>query len=798
MILNYLKITIRNLYKEKLYAVINITGLSIGIACCIILGLFLRSELTYDRHNLKHERIFRLMVDVYFNGKLEYDTINDPITNWEWAPQLAKEYPEIEAYVRFHNMGRIPFRHEEKNLNWDNVYTADEKVFEVFTHNIVYGDPKTALSEPYCMAVSEGFAIKYFGNSNPVGNIITSNNTHYKITLVFADLPENSHTKYDGLISYNRSQSGEAQPYNERLKGMNYHTYLLMSEGYQADSFKNIGKSFYARHFKKEWEKDGFSAALWLKPLADIHLKSDPKIRFYIYGLSAVAIFILLIACFNYMNLATARSMKRGLEVGIRKVLGETRLQLIVQFLGESIFFSLVSLLIGLVLVEVVTRVTPINSLLGKQVLMDLSDKPDLLLWMLGLSLVVGFFSGIYPAIYLSSAIPVSTIAGTTRSGKKGFRVRQILVLVQFIISISVISSAILMALQIRYVAGKSLGFNKDNRLVITVRDTNKSKKVSALKQELLKNSRVLAISETHEMVTGSAFNNFYNAENNDGVIEEQRMSISQMTIGEDFIDVMGIDLVEGKNISHKLWSRAKRHILVNETMVEKMGWKEPVGKRVQLGEVQFAVIGVVKDFHFFSLHKKIGPLIIWTWPDGVKFSRLLIVKVTGDEIPETLKFIQETFEEFDSEHPFEYRFLDDALNDFYKAEQRLMKLIGIFSVVCILISCLGLFGLAAFTTEQRTKEIGVRKVLGASTFRIIAMLSRGILLIVMAASVISSLVTWYAIDEWLTGFAYHAGINPMVFVLSAAIALAVALGTVALQSFKTANENPVKALRYE
>ncbi len=803
MFFNYIKITLRNLYKEKLYAAINIFGLSLGIACCIILGLFLRSELTYDRHHLKHKQVFRIALERNNKGKI--DTF--AVCSREMGPMLARDYPEIEAYVRFQNIGRVLFQHEDDAFYWDDVYLADKNVFDVFTHKIIYGDPKTALSDPLSMAVSESFARRYFGDANPIGKTISSDAALNKITLVFADLPENTHLKYNALISYPQNNSPEDETrQNRMLFSVSDYTYLLMPEGYHAEFFQEIYRPFYARYMAPI-AREGYSVRAWLEPLADIHLKSDIQYDrpsgniLHVYAFSAVALFILLVACINYINLSTARSMKRGREVGMRKVLGATRSQLIIQFLGESIFLALIALVIGVILVKAAFIFTPINNLLDKHQLMNLNDEPVLLLWMLGLSLVVGLVSGIYPAFHLSSIQPISNLTGTPHSGKGGFRVRQTLVLIQFIISIGIIASTILMGIQMEYVSNKPLGFNKENQMILSLRGADLIERIPTIRNELLKDRHILAVSTTIHMPGGRVSTNSFAVENNDGVMESQ--SVKRMQVGEDFIKVMGIELSKGRDFSGKLLTDEEGSVLVNETMVKRMGWVEPLGKRTAWGRV----IGVVKDFHFLSLHRQFEPLVMHTTKDDfsnmqpearMRQFRRLVVNISGEEMARTLKYIQDVFEDFDTRHPFEYEFLNDLLDGLYVSERRLMKLTGIFSGICILISCLGLFGLAAFTTEKRTKEIGIRKVLGASTFQIIVMLSRGILLIVLAASVVASLIAWYAIEEWLTGFAYHVGINPLVFVLSAAIAMVVAFGTVALQSFKTAQENPVKALRYE
>lgn len=811
MFFNNLKIILRNLCKEKMYATINISGLSLGIACSIILGLLLRSELTYDRHNLKYDRIFRVATEIGTNST----TISIGSSSRALGPLLSKDYPEIESYVRFRAIGQVLFRYEGKSFYWDGgTFLADETVFDIFTHDIIYGDPKTALLEPNAMAVSEKFAKTHFGDVNPIGKIISTNTDQNKITLVFADLPENCELRYDVLLSINRLQDDDT-PLQDLLFLPLCYTYLLMPEGYKPERFQAIGESIYTRYTGEAWKSVYRSLRIWLQPLTDIHLgpavnrDATRRNRLQLYAFTAVAIFILLVACINYMNLATARSIKRGLEVGIRKTLGANRLQLIFQFLGESVFFTLTALVIGLVLVETATEFTPINDLLGRQELVSFRNEPFLLLWMTGIAIFVGMVSGMYPAFYLSSAPIMAVLTGKTGSGKKGFRVRQTLVLLQFIISIAIIASTILMAIQIRYAANKPLGFDKENRVTITLRDAEVIEKYPVIKNELLKNSRILNVSRTRIPPTGGGLSGNFGLENNDGVMEKPQ-SIHFMDVKEDFIETMGLALITGRDFSREFTSDIGSSAIVNETLVKNMGWEEPLGKRIQYSADAsdfMRVIGVVKDFHFQALHHRIGPLFMRIVQED--FTRLhpalrsghvttLIVNISEQEKPSTLNYIQKILETFDPKHPFEYYFIDDRIEQLYTSEQQLMKLTAIFSGICILISCLGLFGLAAFTTEQRTKEIGIRKVLGASTFQIIAMLSRNILLIVLAASLIASLIAYFAIDAWLTGFAYHAGINPLVFVLSAVFAMGVAFGTVALQAYRTAQSNPVEALRYE
>ena len=809
MLTNYLKVTIRNLYREKMYAIINIFGLSLAIACCLILGLYLKSELTYDRHNTKYKQIFRVVNEYNVNGKID----NSAITSMYLGPMLKEQYPEVQAYVRFMTIPQAELiRHGDDAFYWENHYMVDDNIFEVFTHKIIYGDPKTALVDPYSVAVSESFAKKYFGNANPIGEIVNTINETLKITLVFADLPENSHMKYDILRSYNLKILQTSDNVSIRrqvlwtMMMMKNYTYVLMPEGYDVQKFKDISDSFYERNMAEMGTMLKSTWRSWLQPLADIHLKSDvgsdlpTANKFYLYGFAATALFILLVACINYMNLATARAARRAKEVGMRKILGAGRIGLMLQFLGESLFFSLLALFLGIILVELALELTPINALLGKPLALNLSHEPGLLGVMLVFSLVVGLMSGIYPALYLSSMLPLSALVSSNRAGKGSIRIRELLVLIQFIISVCVIACALLMTLQMRYVSNKSLGFNKENRVIITLRGTDLIAKMPTIEKELSNNSRILGISSSTVKIGQPPEIELASVSKNDGAMEET--SLKSMEVGDNFLEVMGMKLLEGRDFSKKFLTDVGNVFVVNEAMVKKMVWKEPLGKSIVVGGATGQVIGVVSNFHFASLHSTVEPLALHRFGDVMTedpyTQRFVVLNISGEEIPQTIKFLQEKFAEFDPKHPLQFEFLDETLNRLYLSEQRLMKLIMIFAGICILISCMGLFGLAAFTTEQRTKEIGVRKVMGATTWQIIIMLSRRILLLVLGGAVIASLVAYYAMDEWLSGFAYRTGIDPWVFLLSAVVAAAVAFITVALQSYKTANANPVEALRYE
>jgi putative ABC transport system permease protein len=810
---NYLVVLLRTLQREKLYAAINIAGLSLGIACCLILGLFLRSELTYDRHNLKHDRIYRIVNDYQTGGSGGKFALSSRML----GPMLAADYPQIKAYVRFQsnaNAGGVAIHHGNDTYYWEHSYFVDDNVFDVFTHQIIYGDPKTALKDGAAVAVSETFAKKYFGNANPIGaTVSTDSGLPAKIALVFADLPPNTHLKYDILFSSNLPflrDNDNPTMRRQLLWAVNSFTYLLVSPDFDPRSWPKINDEFYDRYMKEFGKTAHSTWHSWLQPLTDIHLTPDLQYdlptgnRLYLYGCTAVALFILAVACINYMNLATARATRRARSVGIRKILGASRWSLGLQFLGEALLFAFIALLIGLAIVEVVLRLTPINSLMGDQVGLDLLRQPILLLWLLGLTLVMGLLSGLYPAFYLSSWAPLSALTETPSPDKGSLRFREVLVLVQFTISAAVIACTLLMAAQMRYVANKSLGFEKENRLVVTLRGVATIEKVPTIRAELAKNSHILGVSETQSMPGQPTGVNLLQIDTNDGVLTP--LQLSHMPIGEDFAQVMGLKIVQGRDFSKHLLTDIGTNFLVNEALVRKLGWTEPLGKRISLGNQSGRVIGVVRDFNFKSLHTLIEPFVMYPLKDdftGVPelfrpFSqRLLVLNISGDDVGNTLGFVERVMARADPKHPFEYAFLDDQLDRLYKSERQLMKLIGIFAAICIFIACLGLFGLASFTTEQRTREIGTRKVLGATTWQIITMLSKRILLLVLIAAALASVIAYFAIDEWLTGFAYRAHIDPLIFLLAAVAAAAVAFATVALQSFKTASADPVQALRH-
>ncbi|HMB73130.1 MAG TPA: ABC transporter permease, partial [Gammaproteobacteria bacterium] len=626
----YLKIAWRSVHREKLYALINIVGLGLAIACTIVLTLYLESELTYDQHNELHERIYRVDNEFVISGSEDRFAVTSAVL----GGMLVEAYPEVQDYVRFRpsaqgDAATILIRHEDDSYYWENVYFADDNVFDVFTHEIVYGDPVTALVEPGSVAVSETFAQRYFGDANPIGETITTDSGQPNtITLVFRDLPDNTHMKYDALFSYNANFLRTPQNTTQRrqaLMGVSDYTYLLMPEGYDTQDFNTLIDDFYQRNMAPTLGAANGSWRAWLEPLSGVHLNADVGYdhptgnRYYIYGFAAVGIFILVVATINYVNLATARATRRARSVGIRKILGVSRWSLIFQFIGEALLFSLIAAVVGVVIVELVLTLTPLEMLIDKDLHLDLIGQPELAAAILGFALVLGIAAGLYPAIYLSSWAPLSALVGENRATRGNVLFRQILVFAQFAISISVIAATLLMSAQMRFIQNKSLGFSDENRLFITVRSVGLIEQLPAIISDIETDSRILGATTTSVMM-GQVFPvNILAFETNGGDMEPT--TLAHMPVGENFLDVLDMELIDGRDFSQRLLTDVGASVIVNEALVRRMGWDDPLGKRAVVpgggGATQGRVVGVVSDFNFQSLRTSVAPMAMYRFNDN-------------------------------------------------------------------------------------------------------------------------------------------------------------------------------------
>jgi putative ABC transport system permease protein len=808
-LIGHIKVVLRKFRREKLYAFINLAGLSLAVACCLILALYLRSELTYDRHFDGHENIYRIVEEFGNRGQADaFARTGAPL-----GYMMKADYEEVVDYVAFNSLPSLMFRHEDASFFWDRLYRVTSNVFDVFSHDIVYGDPSTDLADGGRIAVSESFARRYFGAENPVGEVIMSDVLGpLTIALVFADLPENTHLKYDLLLPFRQTSENMGSIFQQRqqLWQTPSFTYLLMEEGFDPADFDRLAADFYNRHMASLATLQGISMRYWLEPLSQIHLFSDVQRDqpggnlAYVYAFAVVAVFIMLIACINYTNLATARSVKRAREVGMRKILGANRAMLMIQFIAEAVLFSVFATIVGIAIVEILLEFSSIEQLLGKSLRLDLIGEPELLGGIAAVCLAVGVLSGLYPAIYLSSWAPIASLVGSNAAGRRNAYLRQGLVLLQFTVSVAVIAATLLMASQMRYLSGLELGFDKENRIVIDLVGADLIRSVPVIREELLSHPNVLGAA-AHEQILGRLEDmRAALVETNEGVNEPMTINVSR--VDEHFLDAMGISISSGRGFSQEMADRGSS-VVVNEALVRARGWSDPIGKQILDENGQLRVIGVMEDVHFQSLHTVIDPLAyvlfndIW---DGMGpqqravSRRFLTVNIAGNEVRDTLAWLEERFAEFDPRHPFQFRFLDDSLQALYESEENLMKLIGSFAGISVLIACLGLFGLASFTTEQRRREFSIRKVLGASALEIIQLVSGNVLLIILLGGLIGSLMAYLAIDNWLIGFAYRTGIGIAPFAVAIVAALAVAYLTVVLQSFRTAQADPVDALRYE
>ena len=586
-----------------------------------------------------------------------------------------------------------------------------------------------------------------------------------------------------------------------------------MPEDYPPDSFKKMTEALYQKYMKEIGDERNWKMDFRLQPLKDIHYnKSDLQIDeptgnvLYLYGSVVVGFLILLVACINYMNLATARSLKRGREVGIYRVMGANKSQLILQFIGESILITIMAFCAGLFIAKLLLIFPPVNDLISNLQLTDYVTKPVLLCWLIGSTIFTGVVSGAYPAFYLSSIPPVAALTAIQKAATAQFKLRQILVLAQFIISIGVIAGTFLMISQMRYIVNKPQGFAKENRVVMRLRGSDVIEKHKVIKSELLKNPNVLGVTMSGDLVDSVLLLNQLPVENNEGSMVRLPLIFFGVN-DDDYLHVMGMKLLEGRDFSKEISTDVNEAVIVNETLVRSMGWDEPLGKRIEFGNI-YKVIGVVKDFHYHSMHSPIAPFMLMREdydasgiapPLRAGDMKMMVIRISGEDMPQTIDHIRNVMGGIDPKHVLQYEFFDEILDRRYVTENQIIGLTGLFACICLFISCLGLFGLSAFITEQRTREIGVRKVLGASSIQILFMLSIPTLILVLIASVIASASAYLAMEEWwLTGFAYRAEISPLVFVLATALAIIIAFITVTMQSLKAARANPVDAIRYE
>lgn len=810
MFRSYALVAFRRLLQEKLYFLVTVLSLALGIASFLILTLYLRSELTYDQHFTNSEYIYRVAWNVEKDGGGEY-----AITAPSIGPLLLGDYPEFTNMVQFRVSRQKIFETNEIQKHWDRVYLADPSVFDVFSHNISRGDPSTALDDPYSIAISESFAQYYFGDENPIGKKVLSGGMAYAVTLVFADLPENTHLKYDALLPLSLMQVFAPGFFDDHIKSLGWlddrYTYVEVAPQIDQITLNEIAQDFVDRYMQNVEAEFGAEYAMRFQPLTDIHYDDQLLVDlpsgsiFYIYVFAAVATFMLLVGCINYTNLATARASKRAREIGMRRVLGATRPQLIGQFLGESLIFTGFSMVVALLLIKIVFAATPIGALMGNETLLSENIDASVLIGSMLLGLSVALVAGIYPAFYLSAIPPLAAVTTFNSSWQSGLGLRRVLVWLQLVIGISVIASTLSMIEQVRFLDEKPLGFDTENRLIITLRDYDAVRNLTTIKNELRKLDSVVDVVSIDRIPgTGNSFV-VIPTETNTGGMES--LGAHRLDVGINFVEAMNVNVVQGRGFSEDIVADEWESVLVNESLVRHAGWDNPIGKRFQYDHGPAYVVGVVEDFHYAALHNVVGPLIMHPVSDVIGdipkhrqalISNSMIVVVSAALSSEAMRQIENTVRSFSPGYIFQSDFLDDRLREQYRSESNLMQLTGILAVTCILICIIGLFGLTAFSTEQRTREIGIRKALGASDIQIVTMLSRHILLLVLIAAIPASFASYLVLERWLQRFAYRIDIGWQPFIAATLIVTVVTLLTVVALSMKASRARVADSLRYE
>jgi putative ABC transport system permease protein len=784
MFKNYLKIAFRNMQRQKAYSTINIFGLAIGLACCILMFLYVDDELSYDHFHKNNDRIVRIGYEGEFGRTARTPHI--------LAPTLLQSCPEVENTVRIKALDRPVVLHGDEKFYEERFYYTDPSIFEVFSFPFIIGNSQKALSSPYSLVLTQETAQRYFGDRNPLGETLDVVGLgRFTITGIAENVPHNSHFRFNFLTSYQTLESQDISAFDS-WDNFVTSTYVLLGKKSDLRNFEASLLSLMEKHRSAEGSQN---ERFLVNRLTDIHLHATLDGELGPGGsvsnltiFTALAIFVLLIACMNYMNLATARATRRAREVGMRKVLGSSRKRLVLQFLCESLLLSLIGFIAALLLV--VITLPSFNALAQKE--LNLTSSPWWLAALLcGMVLLTGFVAGSYPAFALSRFQPVFILGGKARSSIRGDRFMRILVVMQFAISIVLIIGTVTIFHQLRYLQQKGLGFNQEQVVVLRMEDPQMRDNTETVKNELLQNPRILQVAAASN-VPGKGLG-IYSYKIGGST---EWVNCATYFIDADYLKTLEIHVLEGRGFSRELATDREQAFLVNKSAVARFGWEKAIGKTLNWdGEKQGLVIGVVEDFHFQSLEQKIEPLILHIEPE---YDRYLAIRIDPTDIPDTLTFIREKWESLDPNHPFQYSFLDETFGTLFRQVEQFIRIFGYAAALAIFIACLGLFGLAAFAVDRRRKEIGIRKVLGASILRIFRLLSSEIVWLILIAFALASPFAYLTARKILQNFAYRVEIGWWIFALAGGLALIIALLTVSTQAIRAALANPAETLRYE
>jgi putative ABC transport system permease protein len=797
MIKNYFKTAFRNLWKNKTSSFINIFGLTIGLCSCLLIGLYIQHELNYDKFQAKGDRIVRVIMAYKFDGGAEMKKGN--FTSARVAPVFKQTFPEIESVVRMTKYSRI-VQYKDNRINEKSFMYADPSFFNLFSFRLIHGNPANVLKAPNQVVVTESTAKRYFANEDPIGKVLKvgTDTTLYQVTGVIQDCPSNSQIKFDFLSSW--SSLGLADE-EKTFWDANYTTYFLLKNKEAIASLQAKITPF----MQKEMAGQGATINFELEPFNKIHLYSpyegfEPNNSIaYIYILEAVALLMLVISCFTYVNLNTARSMERAREVGVRKVIGAGNSQLFWQFIGESALICSICTILSILAAGLMLPV--FNQLTEKQLTIDAFFSFQFIAGAAGLVILVSLLAGTYPALILSNFQPVKVLKGAFKNTDSGQWVRKSLIVFQFSISVVLIISTFIMQKQLNYIQNRKLGYNRDQVLVLPM-DNKMLTKVDLIKQEFRSNSNVISVTRCTNLPTNilSGYNMRSSA-----MPQTQQIAVTANVVDEDFVNTIGLQILTGSNLtkqdikdaSYDDYKKNTFHFILNESAARQLGWtpEQAIGKKMFLDASRPGYVkAVIKEFNFESLHNPIRPLVLFPEARG----QILLLKLKGSDLQETISFVGSKWKLLAPFRPFEYHFLDEDFNKLYSSELRLGKVLTIFACIAIALACLGLLGLSSYAAKQRFKEIGIRKVLGASIGNIATLLSADFVILVFVAIIIATPFAWWTMNKWLLSFAYKTDMSWWIFVVAGGSAIIIALATISFQAIKAAITSPVKSLRSE
>jgi len=789
MLKNLIKTAFRHILKHFGYSILNILGLTLGISSALFLIIYVSDEVSYDRYHEKADRIYRVS-----------SKITEPDDQFTWifaqipfGPQVVHDYPEVQSFVRFIPMGRSLYKYEDKEFNEENFFYVDSTLFDIFTYHVIKGEVKTALRDPKKIILTEKIAVKYFGKSDPIGKTLTSGNNTYEVTGVIEDVPFNSHFRFDAVTARNNlpKQLGT-------WGNFGVFTYLLFPENSDVKAFETKMQGMYDAYMKSIFESMKIKIEYILEPITRIHLystnASEPAPTgsiTYVYIFAIVAVFLVLIAAMNYMNLATARSARRAREVGLRKVVGSRRGPLVLQFLSESIVFTLISLIISIILLVIL--LPKFNLLAGKNFDLHVIYSPVVLLTLFGVILIVGIFGGSYPAFFLSRFSPVTVLKGEITQGSAGSLFRKILVVIQFTASVIMIICTLVVFRQLNYMKTMDQGFDQTNVISLQL-DGAMVRKYPVLKQVLLENPEIKFVTSTNSPIGEGSGKLIFNVETDQGMMQK---GVNFAVVDHDFVDALGIKIVTGRDFQQDMPSDTLSGVVVNETFVKRMGWADPIGKRIETldaNTLRARVIGVMADYHQTGMYNGVESLLLAYRARN----NILYIKLSGTNTQQTLSYIETKWKEVFPDQPYTYSYLTDRFNEQFKADEKRGFIFTLFTILAILIACLGLFGLASYMVEQRTKEIGIRKVFGANEGIILRLISKDFLILVTIGIIIAIPVSYYFMSDWLQNYVYRTTIGVTLIIMAAVLTILITFLTISYKAYQASVMNPANSIKTE